>query len=101
MAAWPFALISSHVAGSSLRYTLEMGLKTVRTPGMRSANQACICLRKISESSKRQSTRYKVLPSSVSRRGASALRLTFGAKPTGFRVTIFSCAPTGSSFSQP
>ena len=53
----PSRLISSHVVGSSLRYTLEIGLKTVRTPGMCSANHACICLRKMSESSKRQSTR--------------------------------------------
>src|SRR5213593_4438287 len=41
-----------------------------------------------------------VLPSRVSSRGASGLRVIFGAKPTGFRVTLFWCAPTGSSFSQ-
>src|ERR1700730_4114640 len=69
-----------------------MGLKTVRTDGMWSANQACICLRKRSESSNRQSIRYTVLPLRVSSRGANALRVTLGAKPTGFRTVIFSFA---------
>src|SRR5215472_14213482 len=88
MAASPRDLISFQVVGSSLRYTLEIGLNTVRTPGMRSANHPCICLRKMSESSKRQSTRYTVLPSRVSSRGARGLRVTLGAKPSGFNVVI-------------
>src|SRR6266508_619648 len=33
IAACPLALISSHVVGSSCKYTLELGLITVRTPG--------------------------------------------------------------------
>src|SRR2546427_8462871 len=33
-AAWPCVLISSHVAGSSFKYTLEIGLTIVRTLGM-------------------------------------------------------------------
>src|SRR5262245_38690609 len=57
---------------------------------MASANHACICFRKMSESSKRQSTRYTVLPSSVASRGASSLRVTFGGKPSGFRTVIVS-----------
>src|SRR6266545_1638202 len=40
----------------------------------------------MSESSNRQSTRYTVLPSSVSRRGAGGLRITFGGNPTGLRT---------------
>src|SRR5215472_10233032 len=89
IAACPFARISSHVAGSSCRYTLEIGFITVRTPGMCSANHACTCPRKTSESSKRQSTRYTVFPSSMSSRGASSLRVTLGGKPTGFRTVSF------------
>src|SRR2546423_13810603 len=42
MAACARALISSHVVGSSCRYTLEIGLDTVRPPGMDSANHACL-----------------------------------------------------------
>src|SRR5260370_33023535 len=34
IAAWPFALISSQVVGSSWRYTLEIGLEDGRTPGI-------------------------------------------------------------------
>src|SRR2546427_8072727 len=64
---------------------------------MCSANHACICSRKTSESSKRQSTRETVFPSSVSRRGASSLRVTVGAKPIGFRTVSLSFIPMGPS----
>src|SRR5256886_7370884 len=62
MAACPFALISSQVVGSSRRYTLEIGLKTVRTPGTGSANHACICLVKTSGTPDPQLTRATGLP---------------------------------------
>src|SRR5258705_13124734 len=62
IAACPLALISSHVAGSTLRYTLEIGLKTVPTAGMGSANHPCIWLRNPSEASKRQATTLTALP---------------------------------------
>src|SRR5215470_12964585 len=74
-----------------------MGFTTVFTAGMCSANHACIWPRKTSESSKRQSTRYTVLPLSVSSREASFLPTTWGGKPRGFRTVILSVAAMRSS----
>src|SRR5687767_7073505 len=56
------------------------------TLGMFCSNQPCICLRKMSESSKRQSTRATRLPSSVLMRGAMGLAVTLGGKPVGLRT---------------
>src|SRR5262249_60380955 len=88
IAACPRARISSHVFGSSTRYTLEIGLKTVVTSGMCWPNHACICFKKRSESSKRQSTRYTGRPFSVGSRGARGLAGGFGREPVGSRRVV-------------
>src|SRR5437899_8191959 len=67
----------------------------VFTAGMCSANQFCTCFRSSIESSKRQSTRYTVLPSRLSGRGADAFLLILGGKPTGLRTVIFSGLDSG------
>src|SRR5262249_423574 len=78
IAAWPRARISSHVFGSSTRYTLEIGLKTVVTSGMCWPNHARICFNKRAGASKPEAARYTVRPFSVGSRGARGLAAIFG-----------------------
>src|ERR671911_1444766 len=77
-----------------------MRLTTVRAAGRCSVNHARIWPRKTSESSNRQSTRYTVLPSSVSSRGAGGLRVTLGGNPTGLSTLSLLMAPSHSSISR-
>src|SRR3954467_5380711 len=79
----------AHISGSSTQLS-RGAMRLMSTPGMCSENQACSWSTKASELSNRQSTRSRVWPSRLCRRGASGLPVTCGGKPRGSWTVSFS-----------